>query len=186
MINKKGETALLIVSIIAIVAIVALVVGMNIQKNTTGSAVTSPGQGGGKTENTPCARGCTETCINGASLPASNVDELSVDDCMTQCLQARCNQNVRGGLCDASSADGCCNIFSEGQDPDCCFNIYKDYGSAEQWWAACDATTDMCDCSRMNRALWVCDRCASGMTEECLMCYQAIKGTGCTNVCAEA
>ena len=123
---KRGElnsvvAAIAIVAIIGIVAMLLFADGAGVTGELSWSS-------GGKAKNTPCARECTMMCIDGASLPDSNVEELSVDDCVTQCLQARCNENVRGGQCDANVADGCCNVFAApGQDPDCAPPGYCDF-----------------------------------------------------------
>ena len=66
------------------IALIALIVAIAGLGDITGFAV-APGLGGGKTEHTSCARECTLMCIDGAELPASNVEELSVDDWINVC-----------------------------------------------------------------------------------------------------
>lgn len=109
----ESKTAVWIVAIVAVFVLTALVFG----KGLTGAAVTNSGQA--KTDNTPCARGCTIECTPGASLPAPGAEELSIHDCILQCMNARCGQTARAGKCDAFAKDDCCNIFSDGTDPDC-------------------------------------------------------------------
>ena len=96
---------------IALVAVVVMGSGI------TGNAVTNAPSA--KTDNTPCARECTSVCTPNAAMPAPGAEMLSVHDCVLQCMNARCGQTARAGKCDAFSADGCCNVFSEGTDPDC-------------------------------------------------------------------
>jgi len=119
MVENNGMLLIAIVALVAVIGILGLL-ALNAGQTATTAILASMGSASsGKADNTPCARECTKLCIPGASLPISNVGTLSVDDCVTQCLQARCNQNVRSGLCSAyAPADGCCNAFAT-QDPDC-------------------------------------------------------------------
>ncbi len=105
---KKNKNTMLLVALVTIVAVV--MGGLAIAGGETVKA-----------DNTPCARICTEDCHPLLSNPLLGTEEMAVDDCITMCLQARCNENVRNGDCSATLADGCCNIFAlAGQDPDCC------------------------------------------------------------------
>jgi len=109
---EKSNLALML-SVIAIVAVISLALGLFDMIKITGFAQ--------KTDNTPCARNCTMVCTPNAEFPAYGSDTLSVNQCISQCLQVKCNQAVKSGFCSSvAPADECCNIFAEpGEDPDC-------------------------------------------------------------------
>jgi len=117
---KKSDQnhSLAIVAMVGIIAVAGLLI-LYSGANITGAAVTNSGQG--KTANTACARDCTVTCVPDAVLPIGEDGELSIHDCVLQCMNALCSgQTSRAGKCDAWAADECCNVFAEpGQDPDC-------------------------------------------------------------------
>jgi len=112
---EPQNNAVTLLGIIAIIAVLGLVIGGSMVK-ITGFAVDNSGKA--KTDNTPCARGCTIECTPNANLPNPAAAELSVHDCVLQCMNARCGQNANAGKCDAFTADGCCNVFATA-DPDC-------------------------------------------------------------------
>jgi len=110
----ENNAAAILLGIVAVIAVLGLIAG---NTNITGFASASADKA--KTDNTPCARECTMTCTPSASLPLPTTEEISVHDCVLQCMNARCGQTANAGKCDAFAADDCCNIFSEGTDPDC-------------------------------------------------------------------
>lgn len=100
--KRKKTVSLMLISLAFIVIVGSAVIGVY----------------GGKMTNTPCAKECAKLCTSDSYLLKSDIAELSAGDCKSQCLQARCNQNV--GKCDAYMEDDCCNLFAPlGQDPDC-------------------------------------------------------------------
>lgn len=109
----ESNVAAILLGIVAIVAVIGVVMSGS---GVTGFAVTDSDKA--KTDNTPCARDCTMICTPNAALPAPEAEELSIHDCVLQCMNARCGQTARAGKCDAFSADGCCNVFAL-DDPDC-------------------------------------------------------------------
>ena len=111
--NKKGK--------VLVTSLVVFTIALLFVASISNSVVVTAKNDENKTKNTPCARECTMQCTPNSPIPKPGAENLSVNDCIHQCLSAVCNQAVNTGNCDAISADECCNIFATpGQDPDCC------------------------------------------------------------------
>ncbi|MBW2966276.1 hypothetical protein KY342_04190 [Candidatus Woesearchaeota archaeon] len=139
--NKTMTIA--VIAIVAVVALASLILVLN-KGSITGAAV--GGTAPKKTSNTPCARTCTQDCTPNAQSPAPGTEELSVHDCIIQCLNARCGQASHAGNCNPDTADGCCNIFAApGQDPDCIVAECPCFTQADmQYWIS-DASANNSD-----------------------------------------